>query len=298
MKKLLLLLIAASASVAFGAVSASAQEKEKVVTGTINLMTPTNVRFLDEYMSNQLYTGGHVFSGLSVKLGAIYRKHENLSWDLYYTRFKKPTILGGLAGEDYTEFLANPARSQFLKYTPTSVGYGTYYHWQSGKLMLKTGGIFDVYAALNQALPDGVNNATTFDLQTMLKAHAAIKYGWDFNKWGLDIHASVTLPVIGLMIGDHPSEPANALVGNDHSAINPQFRHIFLACYHNYMSLDYDMGVDFVLKPFTITLGLMNTGKWWNVNGMQHIRKINCMTLGVSFDIVSRSKFKTSNRNF
>ena len=65
--------------------------------------------------------------------------------------------------------------------------------------MLKTGGIFDVYAALNQALPDGVNNATTFDLQTMLKAHAAIKYGWDFNKWGLDLRANVTLPVIGLI---------------------------------------------------------------------------------------------------
>ena len=167
MKKLLLLLLAASVSVAFGAVSASAQEKEKVVTGTINLMTPTNVRFLDEYMSNQLYTGNGGFIGLNVKLGAMYRKHENLSWDLYYTRFKKPTILGGLAGEDYTEFLANPAKSQFLKYTPTSIGYGTYYHWQAGKLMLKTGGIVDVYAALNQALPDGVNNATTFDLQTV-----------------------------------------------------------------------------------------------------------------------------------
>lgn len=64
------------------------------------------------------------------------------------------------------------------------------------------------------------------------------------------------------------------------------------------MSLDYDMGVDFVFKPFTITLGLMNTGKWWNVNGLQHIRKINCMTLGVSFDMVSRNKFKSSNRNF
>jgi hypothetical protein len=43
---------------------------------------------------------------------------------------------------------------------------------------------------------------------------------------------------------------------------------------------------------------LMNTGKWWNVNGLQHIRKINCMTLGVSFDMVSRNKFKSSNRNF
>ena len=80
--------------------------------------------------------------------------------------------------------------------------------------------------------------------------------------------------------------------------IKKEFRHTFLASYHNYMSLDYEIGVDFVLKPCTLSLGLYSINKWWNAHDLQYINKINCMTLGVSFDLVSRSKFKTSNINF
>lgn len=64
------------------------------------------------------------------------------------------------------------------------------------------------------------------------------------------------------------------------------------------MSLDYEIGIDFVLKPCTLTLGIANTSKWWNVYDIQNIRKINCMTIGISFDLVTRNKFKTSNKNF
>ena len=64
------------------------------------------------------------------------------------------------------------------------------------------------------------------------------------------------------------------------------------------MSLDYEFGVDLVTKPCTITLGFGSTRKWWNIYDLQNIRKINYLTIGVSFDIVSREKFKSANINF
>ena len=295
MKKLLLLLAVSITSALLCSTIASAQEK--VVTGTINLLSSGKAQVLDEYMAGHLYSGKSASLGLNVKLGALYKKHDNLSWDLYHTRFTRPSLLDK---QELWPSLSNPANSQYLKYNSYSFGYGTYYHWNIGeKLMIKTGGVLDMYGALKQATPDGVNNATSLEGQIMLKAHAAVKYGWDFKKWALDLHASVTLPLVGIITADHPSEPAMSILGtNDHTILNPAFRHIFLGSYHNYMSLDYEAGIDFVVKPCTITLGFGSTRKWWKVYDLQNIRKINYTTLGVSFDIVSRDKFKSSNRNF
>jgi hypothetical protein len=286
-----------------GLTTVSAQEikhnKEKVVTGTIQLMTPGSVKILDGYISDQLYTGGDVFTGLNVKLGALYKKQDRLSWNLYFTGFNRAKWLEEL-GEDDLPYLTNPSGSQHLKYSSFNFGYGTYYHWYFGKkLMVKAGGMFDVYGAMKTSTPDGTNNNLNFDAQMLFKGHAAIKYGWDFKKWALDLRARVSLPLVGIMAADHPSEPlASILLAKDTSVLNPAFRHIFLASYHNYMSLDYEMGIDFVLKPFTLSLGIGSTGRWWNVYDIQNIRRINYTTLGISFDIVSRDKFKSSNKNF
>lgn len=300
MKKLLLLVAVFYITPLFCLTTVSAQEKEKVVTGTVKLMSPTDVQLLDEYMSAHLYTGARVFRGLNLKLGAIYRNQDNLSWDLSYTGFKQSSIFDGIgAGTDNNlNKLVDPSGSQFMKYKVSSLGYGTYYHWKFGRLMLKTGGIFDIYAGIKSATPDGVNNAMGFDVQMMIKGHAAVKYGWDFKKWALDIRGSISLPAFGLMAADHPSEPLHSILGNDHSALSSNFRHIFLASYHNYMSLDYDLGVDFVLKPCTLSLGFMSMNKRWNVYELQNIRKINCMTIGVSVDVEAHRKFKSSNKYF
>ena len=252
---------------------------------------------LDEYIAAHLYSGNGTFLGLNVKFGALYRKYDNLSWDCYYTSFGRPKILDK---PDVWPGLQNPAKSQQLNYQSYSFGYGTYYHWQFGeKLMIKTGGVFDLYGAMKESTPDGVNNYVNMEGQMMLKAHAAIKYGWNFKKWALDLHSSVTLPFIGLISADHPSEPAIAIIGqNDHRIMQPAMRHIFLGFYHNYMSFDMDFGIDFVFKPCTLTLGFGTTNKWWKVYDVQNFRKINYSSLGFSFDIVSRNKFKSSNRNF
>lgn len=298
MKKLLLIATVSMAITAIGSATASAQEKERVVTGTISIMSPTKVQVLDEYISNQLYSGGAVFPGLNVELRGLYKNHDNLSWNLEYTGFNRKKLLDNKVSEDMTK-LTNPAKTQSMKYSAFTVGYGTYYHWNFGKkLMLKAGGIFDLYGAMKTSAPDGVNNYMNVDAQMMIKAHAGIKYGWDFKKWALDIHGRLSLPLFGLIAADHPSEPSVAIIQNDHSIMKPEFNHIFLASYHNYMSLDYEIGIDFVLKPCTLTLGIANTSKWWNVYDIQNIRKINCMTIGISFDLVTRNKFKTSNKNF
>lgn len=297
MRNFFLLFATSIATVVLGSNVASAQEKEKVVTGTISIISPSNVEVLNEFISDQLYSGESVFSGLNVRLGALYRKHENLSWDIYYTGLSRPSLL-----ENSKQFplLTNPANSQYLKYSLYTAGYGTYYHWKFGKkLMIKTGGVFDIYGAMNTSTPDGVNNIMSIDAQMMLKAHAAIKYGWDFKKWALDLRARVTLPVVGLIAADHPSESAASIIrSNDHSVMNATYQHIFLASYHNYMSVDYELGVDFVLKSLALSFGIGNTSKFWNIYDIQNIRKITYVTMGLSFDIVSRDKFRSSNNNF
>lgn len=260
------------------------------------MYSPTSVSVLDEYVSSQLYTGSGVFNGLNVKLGAFYKKHDNLSWNLYYTGFHRQKTFESLLD---LETLLNPSGSQKLKYSAWNFGYGTYYHWQfDNRLMVKVGGMCDFYGEYKEASPDGINNNINMHGQIMLKANAAIKYGWEFKKWALDLRANVTIPIIGLITADHPSEPALFLLGNDHSVMNPAMRHIFLGFYHNYMSLDYELGVDFVFKPLTLQLALGSTNRWWNVYGVQNIRKINYMSLGFAFDIVGRNKFKSSNNNF
>ena len=296
MKKLTIILAALVASAALGSVVASAQGKEKVVTVTISNSSPSYVGVLDEYIASQLYSGTKVFSGMHVKIGALYRKHDNLSWDLYYTGFHRSTLLDKVSGNA----LWNPAQTQKLKYSTWRFGYSTYYHWTFfDRLKIKVGGMFDVYAENKASTPDGVNNSQNMGAQIMLNGHAAIKYGWEFNKWGLDLRANVTLPVFGIITADHPSEPALYMLGsNDHSAGRAYLRHIFLGSYHNYMSFDMEMGVDFVLKPFTIQLAYGNTNRWWNVYNVQNIRKIHYLSLGAAFDIVSRPKFKSSNNNF
>ena len=303
MKKLVLTLAVFFVTAPLGLTTVSAQEieqnKEKVVTGTIQLMTPGSVKILDGYISNQLYTGSDVFTGLNVKLGALYKKHDNLSWNLYYTGFNRAKWLEEL-GEDDLPHLTNPSKSQHLKYSSLNFVYGTYYHWKFGeKLMIKAGGMFDVYGAMKTSTPDGTNNNMNFDAQMLFKGHAAIKYGWDFKKWALDLPGSLTLPALGLMFVSHPSESVLAVIaGNDHSVLKKEYRHTFLASYHNYMSLDYEIGIDFVLKSCTLSFGFCSANKWWKAYDLPYICKINCTTVGISFDLVARNKFKTSNINF
>jgi hypothetical protein len=303
MKKTVLLLTVVFLTAHLGFSTASAREieqnDEKVVTGTVQLLSPGSVKILDGYISNQLYTGSDVFTGLNVKLGALYKKNNSLSWDLHYTGFNRPKWIEENGGDDL-EYLTNPSKSQHLKYSSLNFGYGTYYHWKFGeKLMVKAGGMFDVYGAMKTSTPDGVNNNLNFDAQMMFKGHAAIKYGWDFKKWALDLRGSMTLPAFGLMLVSHPSETILAAIGgSDHNVLKREFRHTFLASYHNYMSLDYEIGIDFVLRPCTISLGFCSINKWWEAYDLPYFCKINCTTVGISFDLVSRNKFKTSNINF
>ena len=278
---------------ALGSTAASAQQREKVVTGSFSYLAPSSIEMLDEYMSNQMYSGALYYSGWDIKLSALYKKYDNLSWDLYFNTLSQGN------SEDISELMSNPSNSQYLTYNGYNLGYGTYYHWNFGrKLMIKAGGKFDLYGAKKETKPDGLDNCLNMEGQIMLKAHAAIKYGWDFKKWALDLSLRASLPMLGVITADHPSEPALALLGNDHNILNAEYNHIFLASYHNYMSLDYEFDIDFVLRHCTLTLGIGSTNKWWNVYDVQNIRKINYISLGIAFDLVTRNKFKSTNKNF
>ena len=112
MKKLLLLFAVSIITALFCSTVASAQDKEKVVTGTVTLLSPSGIQMLDEYIAAHLYSGNGTFLGLNVKFGALYRKNDNLSWDCYYTSFGRPKLLDK---PDVWPGLQNPAKSQQLQ---------------------------------------------------------------------------------------------------------------------------------------------------------------------------------------
>lgn len=296
MKKLLLSLSLIVALVA--PVIGYAQNGEKVVSVTVSAYSGA-AGILDEYFLNQQYLG--TIKGFQAKVGAMYKKNENLSWDLYGRTYKAEKgdseLLSGVG-------LWNPARTSGLTLQAYSAGYGTYYNWTIGqKLQLKAGGILDFYGGFKQGYPDSFNNAANFEGQIMIKAAGGIKYGWDFKKWGLDLYANMSLPVFGLFIADHKYEAAltasalKMLFGQG-SFMGNSFNHLFFGSYHNYQSFDFDLGIDFVFKPFSFGFSINQTKKWWNEYDVQNIRDYVMFNINVGVDLVSRSKHKSSNKYF
>ena len=47
---------------ALGSTAASAQQREKVITGSFSYLAPSSIEMLDEYMSNQMYSGALYYS--------------------------------------------------------------------------------------------------------------------------------------------------------------------------------------------------------------------------------------------
>lgn len=275
-----------------------AQNDEKVVSLTISSYSGS-AQILDEYLLNQQYTGS--IHGFQVEFGAMYKNNKNLSWDLYGRTYKADKADSELLSN---VGLWNPARTSGVTLDAFSAGYGTYYNWTIGKkLQLKAGGLFDLYGGLKTGYPNSVNNAANFEGQAVVKASGGIKYGWDFKKWGLDIYANMSLPVFGIFIADHKSEAAMVglvfkMMSGEGAFINKEFNHTFFGFYHNYQAIDFDMGIDFVFKPFSFGLSFIQNNKWWNANDVQNFRKYGMLSFNFGIDLVSRSKFKSSNKYF
>ena len=300
MKKLLL-----SLSLIFllaGSVVGYAQDKEKVVSASFSMLSGSAM-ILDEYLIDQAYTGD--ISAYQLKFGAMYKKNNNLTWDLYGRLYDGPKGKAGISDALSQKGLMNPSRTTGIILKAIGAGYGTYYNWSfADKLQVKAGGLLDFYGGLKEGYPSSVNNAANFEGQLMLKAAGGIKYGWDFkNNWGLNLFANLSLPVFGVFIADHKSEAALVagvfkMIAGDAAFLTSEFNHTFFGFYHNYQSLDYELGIEFVFKPFSLGLSYVQNNKWWNVYDVQNIRNYGMMSLNVGVDLVSRSKYKSSNKYF
>ncbi len=300
MKKLLL-----SLSLIFllaGSVVGYAQDKEKVVSASFSMLSGSAM-ILDEYLIDQAYTGD--ISAYQLKFGAMYKKNNNLTWDLYGRLYDGPKGKEGISDKFSQKGLMNPSRTTGIILKAISAGYGTYYNWSfADKLQVKAGGLLDFYGGLKEGYPSSVNNAANFEGQLMLKAAGGIKYGWDFKKnWGLNLYANLSLPVFGVFIADHKSEAALLgsvfkMVAGEGAFVTSEFKHTFFGFYHNYQAVDYELGIEFVFKPLSFGISYVQNDKWWNVYDLQNIRKYGLLSLNIGVDLVSRSKYKSSNKYF
>jgi hypothetical protein len=113
----------------------------------------------------------------------------------------------------------------------------------------------------------------------------------------------MSLPVFGIFIADHKSEAAMVglvfkMMSGEGAFINKEFNHTFFGFYHNYQAIDFDMGIDFVFKPFSFGFSFIQNNKWCNANDVQNFRKYGMLSFNFGIDLVSRSKFKSSNKYF
>ena len=135
---------------------------EKVVTSAISLYSG-NASIFAQYLSDQEYSGPIL--GFAAEFGSMYKRSDNLSWDLDLTYL-------GIAPQVFQ--ITNPA---------VTSGYSP--NWNPAKnLYLKAGGSFDFLFGVLSGVPDHVNNVIDFDTQMQIKAGAGIRYGWNFRKVG------------------------------------------------------------------------------------------------------------------
>lgn len=264
--------------------------KEKVVTSSVYL-NRGNIVMACQYLNDQEYSGP--VSGAGLEFGAMYKRSKNLSWDIdltYLGSSYSPTAPNVCVG--------NPARTSFYVLKTLDVDYGTYYNWNPVKnLLFKAGGTFNVLGGLINAVPEHVNNAMEFDIQTQLKASVGVKYGWYFEKFGLSLQADVSVPFIGMALSSSLYESSiDSLVGGEllGGTMNP----FFFTSFHNLKGFNTEIGLDLIFKKTTLFYVIEYNNRSWYLNGLQNYRNYTLSRLGFKLDLVSRNRVNSGNRYF
>lgn len=274
-------------------ISANAEDteaKEKVVTTRLSLVTGDN-QIANHYISNQEYTGKMI--GLNAEFGAFYKRSENLSWSLDLLALSAPysEMFSGMAP-------ANPAGTTFYSMKEGEADYSTYYNWNPVKnLHIKAGGTLGLCFAFASGKPNAINNSLSVDFQMQLKASAGIKYGWNFKKSGLFIHADFEVPFMGTMIGGSLYQDPIQSIGSG-AILSPTKPMFHFSSFHNYKGFNSEIGVDLVLKKVTLFFEVERYNRWWHTYDVQNYRKYSMRKIGLCVDLVSRSRFKSNNRYF
>lgn len=270
--------------------NANAEQKEKVVTNRWSFITG-NAITANHYLTNHEYTGSLI--GLQGEHGSFYKKSDNLSWDLDISFITAPIVK-----MFDNHGLANPSGTTFYGLYQFNTEYGTYYNWNPAKnLFIKAGGVFDALLGVGVSNPSSINNIADIDIQTQIKAAAGIKYGWNFESWGLFLHTELAVPFMGFATRGNKFE--NALENMIKDSLLPgSMNPMHFTSFHNFQGFNYDFGIDFVLKNLTLFLEYEINNRWWTSYDVQNYRKYTLTRIGISVDLVSRSRHNSTNRQF
>jgi hypothetical protein len=264
---------------------------EKVVTAGISVYSG-NATIVAHYLDNQEYNGPTM--GLTAEFGAMYKRSENLSWDL------DMTYLGSSYSSGAPETgVSNPAGTSGISMNRINADYGTYYNWNPIKnLSIKAGGSFDLLGGLLNGVPNHVNNSIELDLQMQLKAGAGVRYGWNIkDKVGIFLQANLEIPFLGCAIsGSKYESSTDALVGGD--VLPGSIKPICFTSFHNLNGFNADVEAELILKKTTLFYALEWNHRSWYLHDVQNVRNFNMTKLGVKVDLVARNRINTQNRFF
>lgn len=259
---------------------------EKVVTSAISLYSG-NASIFAQYLSDQEYSGPIL--GFAAEFGSMYKRSDNLSWDLDLTYL-------GIAPQVFQ--ITNPAVTSGYSPNRFNADYGTYYNWNPAKnLYLKAGGSFDFLFGVLSGVPDHVNNVIDFDTQMQIKAGAGIRYGWNFRKTGLFFQANVEIPFMGMALSSSLYESSiDSMAGDE---ILPGTLDPFcFTSFHNLTGINADIEAELILRKTTLFLAYEMNHRAWNIFDLQNTRRYNMTRIGLKVDLASRDRNNSSNRFF
>lgn len=270
--------------------SSQAKCDRKPVTSKWSLLSGS-ASYANHYLSNHQYTGD--INGFEAMHGRYFRKSEHLSWKLTLTHLRtmhrELLKMGGLK---------NAAGTSVMSVQSYEADYAVFYNWTFNRLQVRAGGSFNLYGGYNACGTYSINNMISLDLQTQLFGAAQIRYGWDFEKYGLDIYANFATPLIGMMFVNGRYESFFESIPN--SAITARgYKHLNFSSLHNMKGLNFEMGIDFALRrnvTLSFAYGLNN--RYWNAHELQDYRKNSLLKIGLSVDFISLPRRSASNRQF
>ena len=268
---------------AFADGNVPSQSSPKVVTSSF-YFTSGGAVIANEFLNDQEYSG--TIMGGGAKFGAMYKRSENVSWDIDITYLRSsysPHV------EDFC--IANPARTSFYAVNMADADYG--YVGSSPEHIT----LYRLVAGVIQAAPNHINNIIDFDLQTQFKASAGARYDWFFNKFGLSLQANLSIPFMGLTLSSTKYEGTiNAITGGE--VLPASKSPLYFTSFHNLTGFNTEIEADLIFSKATLFLALELNNRSWNVSGMQNYRNYSMTRLGIKVDLVSLDRYKSSKRYF
>ena len=248
--------------------------------------------YTNHYLNNHEHSGK--ISGFEAIHGRYFRKSNHLSWKLTLshlrTMHREALKLGGLQ---------NPAGTSIMSVQSYEADYAVLYNWTLfDRLQLRAGGSFNIYGGYNACGGNSINNVLSIDLQTQVFGAAQIRYGWDFQKYGLDIYANVSTPLIGLMFVNSRYESFLESIPNTELSAKG-YKHLKFSSLHNMQGVNFELGIDFALRSnISICFGYGLYNRYWTAYELQDYRKNSILKIGLSVDFISLPRRSASNRQF